>query len=205
MNKFFVVVNDKKEGPYSVDELLQKDITANTLVWSEGFVDWTEAKEVVGLKEFLTKIPPPIPNQTNFIQQQAKEKERIVAKELKAAFKLFLLGCIVGITSYPVFYYLVYAVPKYDSYDYGKLSFYKEKNCNYCSISIFGAPRLSDFPFSCRWIQKEDVVVAIERRRIIYTNESQKNSVYIVLLTGIVLIGGRYLFKGVSWVNRRTT
>ena len=36
-------------------------VTATTLVWHEGFAQWTPAGQVNELGEFFKKVPPPLP------------------------------------------------------------------------------------------------------------------------------------------------
>ncbi len=44
--KFFVVINDEQQGPFSIDQLAQMGITPVTEVWTEGMDDWLKAAEV---------------------------------------------------------------------------------------------------------------------------------------------------------------
>lgn len=34
--QYFIVINDVQQGPFSIDELRQRNITSDTLVWAEG-------------------------------------------------------------------------------------------------------------------------------------------------------------------------
>jgi uncharacterized RDD family membrane protein YckC len=62
-NKFFIAENGKKSGPFNLDELKAMNLSPETLVWTEGFTDWTAAKHVPLLKDFIRSSPPPLPNQ----------------------------------------------------------------------------------------------------------------------------------------------
>jgi hypothetical protein len=53
MNPFYLLVNNEKEGPYSLEELRQKGVTENSLVWREGYDAWTPAWSVPELREIL--------------------------------------------------------------------------------------------------------------------------------------------------------
>ena len=62
--KYFIIENNEQQGPFSVDELRDKHIPSDTLVWAEGMTDWTPAWKVDELKQFLyntaqTTVPPP--------------------------------------------------------------------------------------------------------------------------------------------------
>lgn len=66
---YFVIVNNAQQGPYTIDELRQRHITEETLVWCEGMTDWQPAWQVEELKPLFAKeasatqsAPPPIPH-----------------------------------------------------------------------------------------------------------------------------------------------
>lgn len=75
MSSYFIVNNNSKEGPYSIDELKNKNIDQNTLVWHKGLTEWVTASEVEKIKELLNEEPPPIPGQNKFVS-----KEEIIQK-----------------------------------------------------------------------------------------------------------------------------
>ncbi|MBA3817076.1 MAG: DUF4339 domain-containing protein [Parachlamydiaceae bacterium] len=52
---WFIVLKEKKEGPFSIIEL-KRDIriTPDTLVWKEGFSNWKKMREVEELKEVFS-------------------------------------------------------------------------------------------------------------------------------------------------------
>jgi uncharacterized RDD family membrane protein YckC len=56
---FHIIENGQPTGPYTIDELRKKNIQKNTLVWTEGFNDWTKAEHVPLLKDILHATPPP--------------------------------------------------------------------------------------------------------------------------------------------------
>jgi uncharacterized RDD family membrane protein YckC len=64
--QFYIAVDGKQTGPFTLDELKIKNLNPNTLVWTEGFQNWTKASEVPLLKEFLRVVPPPIPSDNQF-------------------------------------------------------------------------------------------------------------------------------------------
>ena len=66
--QFYVAVNGQKTGPFIIDELATKQITKETLVWTEGLDNWTKADHIPLLKDLLRATPPPLPkneSQTN--------------------------------------------------------------------------------------------------------------------------------------------
>jgi len=60
MKKYFYSNGQDKEGPVTLEELKQKDITPQTLIWFEGLDDWKEAESVDELKEIFELSPPSI-------------------------------------------------------------------------------------------------------------------------------------------------
>lgn len=56
--EFYIVNKNLKQGPYTVEELPNKDITANTMVWSVGFSSWKKAKDIPELSKLLSNLPP---------------------------------------------------------------------------------------------------------------------------------------------------
>ena len=53
MEYFIIDNNGQQAGPFSLDQLAQKAITPETLVWTQGMKDWTPAWKVAELKNVL--------------------------------------------------------------------------------------------------------------------------------------------------------
>ena len=66
MKKYYIIKNDKKFGPYSIDELEKNIINSDTLVWFNGLDDWTKAGEITELKSLISIEPPPMPSRSKF-------------------------------------------------------------------------------------------------------------------------------------------
>ncbi|MFN3557314.1 MAG: SPFH domain-containing protein [Bacteroidales bacterium] len=62
---FHVVINGQQAGPYDLTALGQmavnRQITAESLVWRAGMANWQAAGEVPELKDIFGNVPPPIP------------------------------------------------------------------------------------------------------------------------------------------------
>lgn len=67
MEFFIIDHNGQQAGPFSFDQLVQKAITPETLVWKQGMSDWTPAWKVEELKAVLEAI------RAN--QQQAQQQD----------------------------------------------------------------------------------------------------------------------------------
>ena len=51
--KFFVILNNQQEGPYTIAQLAEMGISAETLVWKEGMKDWQPAWTISELRYIL--------------------------------------------------------------------------------------------------------------------------------------------------------
>lgn len=56
MEFFIIDRNGQQAGPFSFDQLVQKAITPETLVWKQGMADWTPAWKVEELKAVLEAV-----------------------------------------------------------------------------------------------------------------------------------------------------
>lgn len=67
MEFFIIDRNGQQAGPFSFDQLVQKGISPETLVWKQGMADWTPAWKVEELKAVLEAVEA---NQSNQKAQQ---------------------------------------------------------------------------------------------------------------------------------------
>lgn len=63
--QYFVVLNGKSEGPYSMEQLANMaqsaTINVNTLVWKKGMPGWSAASTVEDVADIFNNMPPAIP------------------------------------------------------------------------------------------------------------------------------------------------
>ena len=71
MEFFIIDRNGQQAGPFSFDQLVQKGISPETLVWKQGMADWTPAWKVEELKAVLEAIRA---NQQQKAQQEAYQQ-----------------------------------------------------------------------------------------------------------------------------------
>lgn len=74
LNKYYVAVGESKTGPFSIDELKTKNITRDTLVWTEGMADWKRAGDVSELSDLWSSrsdLPPPIAQRARDSRQES--------------------------------------------------------------------------------------------------------------------------------------
>ena len=74
MDFFIIDNNGQQAGPFSQDQLVQKAISPETLVWKQGMADWTPAWKVEELKTVLEAVEANKPNSTN--QQESQEPQQ---------------------------------------------------------------------------------------------------------------------------------
>ena len=63
MEYFIIDNNGQQAGPFSLDQLVQKGITPETLVWKQGMADWTPAWKVDDMKAVLEAVEADKQNQ----------------------------------------------------------------------------------------------------------------------------------------------
>src|SRR5215213_5863537 len=70
MKVYYLYDGKQQNGPYSLEELKDKSLNQNTLVWTDQLNDWTKAGDIEALKPLFTQpvakskgIPPPPPTQ----------------------------------------------------------------------------------------------------------------------------------------------
>ncbi len=59
MKKYYYNDGTAQQGPFTLEELQAKNITAQTPVWYDGLPDWTTAGQVEELKDIFVHTPPP--------------------------------------------------------------------------------------------------------------------------------------------------
>lgn len=79
MEYFIIDNNGQQAGPFSQDQLVQKAISPETLVWKQGMVDWTPAWKVEELRTVLEAVEANKPNSTN--QQENQEPQQQTSEQ----------------------------------------------------------------------------------------------------------------------------
>jgi tetratricopeptide (TPR) repeat protein len=95
MKKYYYAEGKQKFGPFSVDELLEKNINPDTLIWFEGLPDWAPLSSFPELKLKKHNQPPPLKfNENKNIKTKTNSK-------LIASIIFGLLVIAIGIYVYP--------------------------------------------------------------------------------------------------------
>jgi hypothetical protein len=58
MSAYFMSEDGKQVGPFTVEELAEREIDPSSLVWQKGMSQWTPARQI---PELATLFPPPLP------------------------------------------------------------------------------------------------------------------------------------------------
>ena len=77
MEFFIIDRNGQQAGPFSFDQLVQKGISPETLVWKQGMADWTPAWKVEELKAVLEAVEANQSNQSNQSNQNVQKQEGV--------------------------------------------------------------------------------------------------------------------------------
>lgn len=73
MDFFIIDRNGQQAGPFSFDQLVQKGISPETLVWKQGMADWTPAWKVENLRAVLEAIEANQSNQNDQKQEGVQQ------------------------------------------------------------------------------------------------------------------------------------
>ena len=105
MKKYFYSDGTNKFGPFSLEELREKNITRETLVWFQGLSEWLPASNFSELNDVFAPSPPPIngtdtsrSNVVNNTHHQQPPKTWLVESIRATLFCCLRLG-IVGIVN----------------------------------------------------------------------------------------------------------
>lgn len=79
MEYFIIDNNGQQAGPFSQDQLVQKAISPETLVWKQGMADWTPAWKVEELRTVLEAVEANKPSSTN--QQENPEPQQQTSEQ----------------------------------------------------------------------------------------------------------------------------
>lgn len=82
VKKYFYSQGNENHGPFSLDEMKNKNIKKETLIWYEGLTDWTPAGDLHGFVEILEKCPPPIVKNEIMLEQLPVQVECPFCNEL---------------------------------------------------------------------------------------------------------------------------
>lgn len=99
---YHIFLDGQQQGPFEIEQLRQLEISAETMVWAEGFSDWTRAEDVKELNTlFIKSFPPPFNNNKSATpppnQREIKEKQssESINKSFLEKNRLIISICIL--------------------------------------------------------------------------------------------------------------
>lgn len=99
MSQFYYTDGKERFGPFSLDELKEKNIKDETLVWKEGLPDWVPARNLRELESLFSTagvFPPPLSGSYGDPVVEAPPKNWLIESILVTILCCLPLG-IVGI------------------------------------------------------------------------------------------------------------
>ena len=107
MTLYYIALNQKQQGPFTIEELKRMNLPTQTLVWYKGLKNWIPISNV---KELSEDTPPPLPTehtaveimtnspiQIELLKQKSQTKDfHNIAKNICSRIKsAFVKGCIL--------------------------------------------------------------------------------------------------------------
>jgi hypothetical protein len=132
---YFYILNKEKIGPCTLDELKNKRITNDILVWSDGYENWLHAGEIEELKSFVISTPPKSPDE-KVIEEKQKVKEFNSNNYISQIGKSILTTATIIILFNITFHFLILEgdINKIDDGDYPIFLSYEELQNHFYSI-----------------------------------------------------------------------
>lgn len=99
MSQFYYTDGKERFGPFSLEQLRERNITTETLVWKEGLPDWVPARnlsELISLFPESASMPPPVGMQQPIMSIEPPPKNWLIESILVTLLCCLPLG-IVGI------------------------------------------------------------------------------------------------------------
>ena len=72
MKSFYYLTGKDQNGPFTMDQLVEKDLTSETLIWTDGMENWQKLKDIPELLQTIKpkSVPPPPPS--DFVEKITK-------------------------------------------------------------------------------------------------------------------------------------
>ena len=85
MEYFIIENNGQQAGPFCLEQLVQKAITPETLVWAQGMKDWTPAWKIAELKTVLETVEA---QPTKKMQKEHQQMQPATTGQKQQTFRL---------------------------------------------------------------------------------------------------------------------
>jgi len=144
--KYFIAEDGDQKGPFSFNELKEMSISKTTLIWKEGFDNWTEAGKIEKLQILLKVTPPKLSKNkekkektlnVNLGLGKPKSKIELKEKELtKEKIKTSIANIVIWFFKNSLFAIIVAAGCTYIANDVIDPEYLSEYNSEFLSASI---------------------------------------------------------------------
>jgi hypothetical protein len=196
--KYYIALDDKKDGPYTLEEVKGIKISRDTLVWKEGMENWQAAKDFEEFKDLFLSIPPPIPDNFSKTPRSSLNKGKI-RKLIQSILISFLISISISLIALTIYFFINRPVYVSDEivqegkklqWDLTKeeprfIGRYIPDNCNYCwDITI--------------WTVYQGNINEIVRKRFQEDLLDKAFLFLIISFPAILLL--RYLILGFKWL-----
>ncbi len=84
--EYYAIINNKRQGPFTAEQLKELGIRRDTRVWHEGLMGWANAADVAELAEFAKEEGP--------APYREPEKETVAGREQLASTTWIILSII---------------------------------------------------------------------------------------------------------------
>jgi len=92
--KYYDSDGTNQYGPFSIEELSDKKIIKETLIWHEGIEDWKKASDIPELANIIAQTPPPISKTPPDIKNKITETQSLL-KSGKKKYKIVIIALII--------------------------------------------------------------------------------------------------------------
>jgi len=106
MKEYFLIIENKKIGPLSFDQLSNYDLSTETLVWFKGLKDWEKLRNIEELSELVDGPPPIIIDKKLKRSIRNKIRIRSLGKSFVYSLIFSLIIFAISLFAHNYFYYL---------------------------------------------------------------------------------------------------
>lgn len=209
MDKYYFIVEGIQQGPFTIDELKDKNITDTTLVWTDNMENWIEAKAIDALKIIINKKPPPIPPQIkdNLVIEQAIKNKELTRNLIKRNLKILLYSFLFGVIFFIFHFYYTDGFANFRMY-YKLKSFINTPHINPYT-TIFEINDFREESIKLGWNEQDDYFVnngdiPLTFHEHFYKKAASKSlffSLIVIVISAAILSIGKILTKS----NRQAT
>ena len=100
MKKYFIEEKGKTDGPYTLEELENKNVRKSTLVWVETNEDWMKAEDFPELFSILITEPPPLPKAKPILNPKYNYSQKKTSWATWLGIIIFISGFLIYAGNY---------------------------------------------------------------------------------------------------------